>query len=280
MPRPMAKKDSSVTGKEPSPSKVAEVKVIESGLVPVVSTPTVLPTSAEGVSGERMLYEAIVDGKSRYYPATLATPRKGKFYGIRTFEDDDRSRILISQKDYNESFPFSDGPVLTKYGIGQGKTCNITLKLVDVILDVTVERVIGVYLVVMTPSFAVVNVDAVKLVRELEQKDIAIVKEAVLTHEALMLKFQLEEAMKQAETYRQALFDRDTNIVKLAEDFAAPIIETTLSSLAATRDMFDEYFKQKEDKYSWITKNWKYLFGAFVAGLILLMWFLGPGRPG
>ena len=277
MPRPMAKKENSVTGKEPSPEKIAESRVIESGLVPVVPTPTQIPVLTEDTVEGRVLYEAIVDGKSRYYPATTATPRKGKFYGIRTFEDDDRSRILISQKDYNESFPFSDGPVLTKYGIGQGKTCNITLKLVDVILDVTVERVIGVYLVVMTPSFAIVNVDAVKLVRELEQKDIGIVKEAILTHEALMLKFQLQEAMKQAETYRQALFDRDTNIVKLAEDFAAPIIETTLSSLAATRDMFDEYFKQKEDQFAWFRKNWKYLFGAFVAGVIVLMWFLGPG---
>jgi len=228
-----------------------------------------------------VLYEAKVGGKSRHYPATTSTPKKGKFYGIRTFEDEDRSRILISQKDYNESFPFSDGPVLTKYGIDTGKTCNVTLKLVDVMLDVAAERVIGVYFVVMTPSFAQIDVDAIKLMRELESGDVADIKEEVLIHEALMLKFQLSEAMKQAETYRQALFDRDSNIVKLAEDFAAPIIETTISALSATKDMFEEYYKSQRGQFGWLLENWKTLVGVGIfAAMGMLLYLYGPWAGG
>jgi len=257
-------------------SKAAAI-LIEKG---IMTTPPLLQDDDEDIStsgSAYVMYEAIVDGKARYYPATTATPRAGKFYGIRTFEDDDRSRILISHKDWNESFPFSDGAVLTKYGIDSGKTCNITTKLVDVMLDVSTEKVIGIYLVIMTPSFAQIDVDAVRLVRELEQKDISRIKEETLTHEALMLKFQLHEAMKQAETYRQALFDRDTNIVKLAEDFAAPIIETTIAALSAAKDMFEEYYKSKGG--NWLLENKKLVIGfAIFAVAATLLYLFGPWR--
>jgi hypothetical protein len=255
--------------------KAAEA-LVEAGIVGI-SVPDVAIDEVD----KYVLYEAKVGGKSRHYPATTATPKKGKFYAIRTFEDDDRSRILISQKDYNESFPFSDGPVLTKYGIDTGKTCNVTLKLVDVMLDVAAERVIGVYMVIMTPSFAQIDVDAMKLIKELESHDVAQVKEEVLIHEALMLKFQLEEAMKQAETYRQALFDRDTNIVKLAEDFAAPIIETTIAALSATKDMFEEYYKSQQGNFGWFFENWKMIIGFSVFTILgLLLYFFGPWAGG
>jgi hypothetical protein len=271
---------------EASIEQKAAAKLAESGLAYI--SPTVTNPSLERekeISGENepqsgssyVLYEAMVDGKARYYPAATTTPRAGKFYGIRTVEDNNRSRIFISHKDYNESFPFSEGPILTKYGIGTGKTCNITLKLVDVMIDVNREQILGVYLVVMTPSFAQIDVDAVRLVRELEQKDISRIKEETLTHEALMLKFQLEEALKQSETYRRALFDRDTNITKLAEDFAAPIIERTISALTSAGDMFDEYYRQKSGSIYLLKKHWKKLVA--VAGIIiggLLLYLFGP----
>jgi hypothetical protein len=255
----------------------AAAAAIESGLTAPPPTQVDEDEDMSIAGSAYVMYEAIVDGKARYYSATTATPRAGKFYGIRTFEDDDRSRILISHKDWNESFPFSDGAVLTKYGIDTGKTCNITTKLVDVMLDVSTEKIIGIYLVIMTPSFAQIDVDAVRLVKELEQKDISRIKEETLTHEALMLKFQLKEAMKQAETYRQALFDRDTNIVKLAEDFAAPIIETTISALSAAKDMFEEYYKSKDG--NWFRENWKLVLGGsiFIVAAALLYLF-GPWR--
>jgi len=255
----------------------AAATMIEQGIVipPIVSDDDEYPKTGSSF----VMYEAIVDGKARYYPATTATPRSGKFYGIRTFEDEDRSRILISHKDYNESFPFSEGAVLTKYGIDTGKTCNITLKLVDVMIDVISEKVIGIYLVIMTPSFAQIDVDAVRLVKELEQQDISKIKEETLTHEALMLKFQLHEAIKQAETYRQALFDRDTNIVKLAEDFAAPIIETTISALSAAKDMFEEYYKTKTGNI--FTKNWKIILGITIfTTAAALLYLYGPWAGG
>ena len=260
----------------PVEAKAAQA-LVDGGMV-ALSVPEV---SEIEEMGKYALYEAKVGGKSRHYPATTATPKKGKFYAIRTFEDEERSRILISQKDYNESFPFSDGPVLTKYGIDTGKTCNVTLKLVDVMLDVAAERVIGVYMVIMTPSFAQIDVDAIKLIKELESTDVAVVKEEVLIHEALMLKFQLEEAMKQAETYRQALFDRDTNIVKLAEDFAAPIIETTIAALSATKDMFEEYYKSQQGPFGWITDNWQTIVGVgAMITMALLLYFFGPWAGG
>jgi hypothetical protein len=255
----------------------AAATLIEKGLLQ--TTPLTVQEALDlPMSGSSyVMYEAIVDGKARYYPATTATPRSGKFYGIRTFEDNERTRVLISHKDYNESFPFSEGAVLTKYGIDTGKTCNITLKLVDVMIDVGSEKVIGVYLVIMTPSFAQIDVDAVRLVRELEQQDISRIKEETLTHEALMLKFQLHEAMKQAETYRQALFDRDVNIVKLAEDFAAPIIETTISALSAAKDMFEEYYKTKSG--NWLLENKKLVLGFVIfAAAAALIYLFGPWR--
>lgn len=262
--------------------QAAAAKLMESGLVTVEGVPRTVIKGGEDdeediayISSDYVLYESIIDGKSRYFPATTATPKGGKFYGIKTYEDNDRSRILLSHKDFSESFPFSEGPVLTKYGVDMGKTCNVTLKLVDVLLDIATERVIGVYLVIMTPSFAQIDVDAVRLIREVEVKDIARVKEAVLVHEALMLKFQLKEAVERAETYRQALFNRETDIVKLAEDFAAPIIENTLAALSAAKNMFEEYYRHKNDNV--FKKYWKHILGAALLTAIgLLVYFFGP----
>ena len=279
MPRPKAKiakvedmpKEPTKTLKEEIAEK-AEATIIEKGL----PSPVISKEILEKNSVKMVVYEAKIDGKTKYFPATTVIPRYGKYYGIRTFEDDNRTRILMSQKDYNESFPFSDGPVMTKFGLDTGKTCNITIKLVDVLLDVTSERIIGVYFVLMTPSFAKIDVDAIRLVKELESKDVMGMKEEILTHEALMLKFQLEEAMKQAETYRKALFERADNITKLAEDFAAPIIETTLSSLSATRDMFDKYWESKEE-YNFWKENWKMIIGLGLFCILgLALYFLGP----
>lgn len=260
----------------------AEARLLESNLSVMLAPPTdiekvIADEKRSHVDSSYVLYEAMIDGKAKYYPASTVTPKAGKFFAIRTVEDNNNSRILLSHKDYNESFPFSEGQILTKYGIGNGKTCNITLKLVDVMVDVSREKILGVYLVVMTPSFAQMDVDAVRLIKELEQQDISRVKEEILIHEALMLKFQLQEAMKQSETYRQALFDRDTNIVKLAEDFAAPIIERTISALTSTDNMFDEYYRQKGGISYWFKKNWKKL--AAVIGLVIggiFLYLYGP----
>lgn len=254
MPRPSINKEGT-NGSTPEIPPVEQKQIVP--VVRAVKVPAILeranpPATKEDLSDEvqesmrkkweNIVYEATIDGKIRRYPTTTITPKKGKFFVMRTYESDGRSRILVSPKDWNESFPFSVGPVLTKYGLADGQTCNITLKLIDVMVDISSEEVIGVYLVVMTPSFAQINVDARKLIKTVTNYDVLRAKEEVMTHEALNLKYQLDEAMQRAETYRQALFERETNIVTLAEDFAAPIIETTLGALAATKDMFDQYY--------------------------------------
>lgn len=272
MPRPKGKEIVEI--KVPVET-LAEARVLEV-LPPVVIPEDVAEEIGIGKFGDwkNVVYEATVDGKVRQYPTTTITPKRGKFFVMRTYETNGTSRILISPKDWNESFPFSIGPVLTKYGLSDGQTCNITLKLIDVMLDISSEEIIGVYLVVMTPSFAKIDVDARRLVRSVTEADVLRAKEEVMVHEALNLKFQLDEALQRAETYRQALFNRETDIVKLAEDFASPIIETTLAALAATKDMFDQYYKDKE---SWVEQYKWYIASAAVAIIFLVAYFIFGG---
>lgn len=268
MPRP---KKSDITiippEKEPSIEAKAKAAVLESGL-------TVL--SPDKHRDEVVVYEAVIDGRSRMYAATTSVPIAGKFFVMQTFEDEDRTRILISHRDFNESFPFSEGVVLTKYGPSKGITCNVTLKLVDVVVDVVSERVIGVYHVLMTPTFAQRGVDVEKLVDKLSKQDMLQIKEEILVHEALMLKFQLEESVKQSETYRQTLFERQSNIRELAEDFAAPIIEVTLSALRATEEMFDKWFAKDESSIlKFLKSNWKIIAIIFAILMIGYVYFYG-----
>lgn len=275
MPRPKVKK--TIMTEVPIDTAV-KAKMAEAG----VALPVPVGVSEDSIEEERkrldmVVYEAVIDGKAKQYPVTTITPRKGKFYVIRTYESKGRSRIIVSPKDWNESFPFSKGPVLTKYGITEGHTCNITMKLIDVMIDVVSEEVIGVYLIIMTPNFAQIDVDAKKLLQTVTDYDVLKAKEEIITHEALNLKFQLDEAMQRAETYRQALFDRETNIVKLAEDFAAPIIETTLAALAATKDMFDQYYKDRApflEKYKW------YILTLIIIAAATILYFFGPWAGG
>ena len=279
MPRP-TKDDKRIPSEVPIETAVA---VRRAEIVPKdIETPVELSGLPEDLQEslreewENVVYEAMIDGKMRRYPTTTITPKRGRFFVMRTYESDGRSRILVSPKDWNESFPFSVGPVLTKYGLADGQTCNITLKLIDVMVDITSEEVIGVYLVVMTPSFAQIDVDAKKLIKTVTDYDVHRAKEEVMTHEALNLKYQLDEAMQRAETYRQALFDRETNIVKLAEDFAAPIIETTLGALAPTKDMFDQYYGQ--DGSFW--EKWKVYIIIMILAVGALAAYLLFGRGG
>jgi len=198
---------------------------------------------------ERVMYEANVEGTVRSYPVAVSTPRAGRFFVMKTYEEDGRSRIIISPKDWNETFTFSEGMVITKYGLAKGSTCNVTLKLIDVLVDVDSERVIGVYIAMMSPNFSRLDVDVHKLLAESTQSDIGQIKEEVLVHEGLMLKFQLDEAIRRGETYRQALVGRNINVVKLGEDFAAPIVEITLGALDATKRMFEQYYGSTEPWY-------------------------------
>lgn len=275
MPRPKGEK---IVDVSVPVETLAEAKVLEVLPPVVVSEEVAKEIQKESTLGwENVVYEAIVDGKVRRYPTTTITPKRGKFFVMRTYETNGSSRILVSPQDWNESFPFSIGPVLTKYGLSDGQTCNITLKLIDVMLDVSSEEIIGVYLVVMTPSFAKIDVDARKLLKTVTEVDVLRAKEEVMVHEALNFKFQLEEALQRAETYRQALFNRETDIVKLAEDFASPIIETTLAALAATKDMFDQYYKDKE---TWMEQYKWYILAAAGAVLFFIFYFMVGGFGG
>jgi len=281
MPRPKIDKDNvDIPIETAAAVRVAEIMPAPRTMQPVVEkTETGLPEQIQESLREKwqnIVYEANIDGKVRRYPTTTITPRRGKFFVMRTYESDGRSRIIVSPKDWNESFPFSVGPVLTKYGLADGQTCNITLKLIDVMVDITSEEVIGVYLVVMTPSFAQMDVDARKLIKTVTDYDVMRAKEEIMTHEALNLKYQLDEAMQRAETYRQALFDRQTNIVKLAEDFAAPIIETTLGALAATKDMFDQYYGNESSFW----EQWKVYVIIMILAIGALAVYLLFGRGG
>jgi hypothetical protein len=269
MPRPKISKQA-ILETEVSTKDIAEAKArIKTSQVLVAKADMSKDiVAAETGRLDRIVYEAVIDGKAKYYPVTISTPRKGRFFVMRTYESDGGSRILVSPRDWNESFPFSKGPVLTKYGFANGTTCNVTLKLIDVMIDTASEDVVGVYLVIMTPRFAQMDVDAKKLIKTATEEDVLRVKEEILTHDALTYKFQLTESEKRAETYRSALVGRDMDITKIAEDFAAPIIETTLGALSATEKMFERWQKSNEP---WWIRYRKPIIIIMVAGLLLFI---------
>lgn len=247
----------------------AEKKLVESPLSASVVDSSVKEEVVKEL--DSMVYEAVVDGERKRYPVTTGVPTAGRFFVFRTYELDGDSRIIISPRDWDASFGFSEGPILTKYGFGTGNTCNITLKLVDVMIDVATEDIVGVYLLLMSPRFAQITVNPRKITEEFTDDIKNDIKERVLTNEALMLKFQLDEAIKRAETYREAMMNANHNIVEMAEAFAAPVVEAAIAALDAPENMFDRYGRTRP----WYEKYEEQLKMVILAVFLLGMFALG-----
>lgn len=65
--------------------------------------------------------------------------------------------------------------------------------------------------------------------------------------------------LQELETERENYITLQESMLEQAEDFAAPIIETTLNALMATRGMFDEYYRPSKFQRlkRWIKNVWK-----------------------
>ena len=106
------------------------------------------------------------------YKSEPSLPRLGKFYVIKIREPDNRSRILISHMDFNDSFPLTTRKIMTPLGLANGLACPVVMRFVDVITDPETEEPIGVYHVISTHSMVRTGVDPRKIASSLSKGEV------------------------------------------------------------------------------------------------------------
>ena len=113
-----------------------------------------------------------VDDLETDYKSEPSLPRIGKFYVIKIREPDNRSRILISHMDFNDSFPLTTRRIMTPLGLANGLACPVVMRFVDVITDPETEEPIGVYHVISTPSMVRTGVDPRRVAESLTKGEV------------------------------------------------------------------------------------------------------------
>ena len=183
------------------------------------------------------------------YKAEPSLPRLGKFYVIKIREPDNRSRILISHMDFNDSFPLTTRKIITTFGVADGLACPVVMRFVDVITDPETEEPIGVYHVISTPSMVRTGVDPRKIASSLSKEDIDDDMAEYTRHKALSYKMQRDLWRKDAETYKENYKDLAEKRMEISEELAATAIEMLVNAIMASKEMFDEIRKKNMPWY-------------------------------
>jgi hypothetical protein len=178
------------------------------------------------------------------YKSEPSLPRIGKFYVIKIREPDNRSRILISHMDFNDSFPLTTRQIMTPLGAANGLACPVVMRFVDVITDPESEEPIGVYHVISTPSMVRTGVDPRQIAKSLGKSDVDEQMAEYTGHKALSYKMQRDLWRRDAETYKEQYKELSDKRMEISQEIAATAIEMLVNAIMASKEMFDEIRKK------------------------------------
>jgi len=209
------------------------------------------------------------------YKSEPSLPKIGKFYVMKIREPDNKSRILISHIDFNDSFPLTTRKIITTFGAADGLACPIVMRFVDVITDPESEEPIGIYHVISTPSMVRTGVDPRKIASSLSKPDIDNQMSEYTRHRALSYKMQRDLWRKDAETYKEQYKDLAEKRMEISEELAATAIEMLVNAIMASKEMFDEIRKKNMPWY----QRYQMEILAIVA-VLALIWLFSSGAVG
>lgn len=252
--------------------KLVKTEISPAELVDERKFDTVLPDIREDAISALLREDAEIETD---YKSEPSLPKIGKFYVMKIREPDNKSRILISHIDFNDSFPLTTRKIITTFGAADGLACPIVMRFVDVITDPESEEPIGIYHVISTPSMVRTGVDPRKIASSLSKPDIDNQMSEYTRHRALSYKMQRDLWRKDAETYKEQYKDLAEKRMEISEELAATAIEMLVNAIMASKEMFDEIRKKNMPWYQ------RYQMEILAIGAVLaLIWLFSSGAVG
>jgi len=252
--------------------KLVKTEVSPAELIDERKFDTVLPDIREDAISALLREDAEIETD---YKSEPSLPKIGKFYVMKIREPDNKSRILISHIDFNDSFPLTTRKIITTFGAADGLACPIVMRFVDVITDPESEEPIGIYHVISTPSMVRTGVDPRKIASSLSKPDIDNQMSEYTRHRALSYKMQRDLWRKDAETYKEQYKDLAEKRMEISEELAATAIEMLVNAIMASKEMFDEIRKKNMPWYQ------RYQMEILAIGAVLaLIWLFSSGAVG
>jgi len=252
--------------------KLVKTEISPAELVDERKFDTVLPDIREDAISALLREDAEIETD---YKSEPSLPKIGKFYVMKIREPDNKSRILISHIDFNDSFPLTTRKIITTFGAADGLACPIVMRFVDVITDPESEEPIGIYHVISTPSMVRTGVDPRKIASSLSKPDIDNQMSEYTRHRALSYKMQRDLWRKDAETYKEQYKDLAEKRMEISEELAATAIEMLVNAIMASKEMFDEIRKKNMPWY----QRYQMEILAIVA-VLALIWLFSSGAVG
>jgi len=200
-------------------------------------------------------------------------PKIGKWYMFLTTEPNKKSRYLISPMNRSSTFDFRTRQVITKMGIARGRECSVVSKRVGEHEDIRTGKVVGIYQILCTPSFARAGIKVQELRDALKKEDIEKLVKVHTYNIALRLKGLLKVSQSVNSALMKHLDDMEIDVVQVGGEIAEKAI--SIKRIGA-----DEVSKQlrragQPNIIAYIQDNWKQL---LVIGIIAFAgwWFLTP----
>ena len=210
---------------------------------------------------------------SELFKATSVLPKVGKFYVMKVNEPKNKSRILISHLDFNDSFPLSSRQVVTKYGVIDGLSCPVVMRFIDIITDPETEEPIGIYHVISTPTMVRTGIDPRKMAQALTLEDVEEEVDEINKHKALSYKMQRDLWRRRAEVYEESYKELSEKRMEISEELAATAIEMLVNAIMASKEIFDEIRKKNMPWYN----RYKMEILLAIGGIFLLILMLSGG---
>jgi hypothetical protein len=252
--------------------KLVKDEMSPMSIVPETKFDEVLPTIRDDAISALLKQDNEIEAE---YKSEPSLPKLGKFYVIKLREPDNKSRILISHMDFNDSFPLTTRKIVTTFGFADGLACPIVMRFVDVITDPETEEPIGVYHVISTPSMVRTGVDPRKIAVSLSKPEIDDQMTEYSRHKALSYKMQRDLWRKDAETYKEQYQELAEKRMEISEEIAATAIEMLVNAIMASKEMFDEIRKKNMPWYQ--RYQWEILIGL---GALAFIWLIASGALG
>lgn len=195
-------------------------------------------------------------------------PKFGKWYMFLTTEANRKSRYYISPMNRSSTFDFRIRQVITSVGMAEGRACSIVAKRVGEAPDIRTGKIVGIYQILNTPSFARAGIKVQELRDALKKDEIEKLVKIHTYNVALRLKGLLYRQHIINASLGKELDDMEVDIVKAGAEIATK----ALSFERAGADSQSKQLRKKGqiDIMKYLSDKWDSM-GRVGQGILILV---------
>lgn len=207
-------------------------------------------------------------------------PKFGRWYMFLTTEPNGKSRYYISPMNRSSTFDFRTRQVITKVGMAEGRACSIVAKRVGQAPNIRTGKIIGIYQILNTPTFARAGIKVQELRDTLKIEEIDKLVKIHTYNIALRLKGLLYEQHTINASLRKRLDDMVVDTITAGSEIAADIISLD----RAGADSMNKQLSRRDDIdiVKWFKNKWDGLgktgqgLVMFIIGIAIVWWLITP----